>query len=110
MEDFRALMEAHVPKHRRTFDWHDPQHDPEGKYLVDCRINQRARPIFVQALPNDDKVRDSTIALLQFEKWESRFARWRFSRTRRKLTARSSVASAMFARNNSPVSPATKIA
>jgi len=69
MEDFRALMEAHVPKHRRTFDWHDPQHDPEGKYLVDCRINQRARPIFVQALPNDDKVRDSTIALLQFEKW-----------------------------------------
>jgi hypothetical protein len=23
----------------------------------------------VQALPNDDKVRDSTIALLQFEKW-----------------------------------------
>jgi hypothetical protein len=69
MEDFREFMEAHVPESRRTFDWHDPQHDPEGKYLVDCRINQRTRSVFVQALPNDDKVRDSTIALLQFEKW-----------------------------------------
>ena len=27
------------------------------------------RPVFVEALPNDDKVRDSTIALLQFERW-----------------------------------------
>jgi hypothetical protein len=69
MEDFREFIEAHVPENRRTFDWHDPQHDPEGKYLVDCQINQSARPVFVQALPNDDKVRDSTIALLQFEKW-----------------------------------------
>ena len=69
MEDFREFMQAHVPENRRTFDWHDPHHDPEGKYLVDCRINQRARPVFVQALPNDDKVRDTTIAWLQFEKW-----------------------------------------
>ena len=69
MEDFRAFMEAHVPVDRRSFDWHDADHDPDGKYIVDCRINQRARPVFVQALPNDDKVRDSTIVLLQFEKW-----------------------------------------
>lgn len=73
MEDFRAFMETHVPADRRAFDWHDPQHDPEGKYVVDCRINQRARPVFVQALPNDDKVRDSTIALLQFERWRLSF-------------------------------------
>ena len=69
MDDFRAFIEAHVPADRRAFDWHDADHDPDGKYIVDCRINQRARPVFVQALPNDDKVRDSTIALLQFEKW-----------------------------------------
>lgn len=73
MEDFREFIKAHVPESRRTFDWHDAQHDPEGKYLVDCRINQRTRPVFVQALPNDDKVRDSTIALLQFEKWTISF-------------------------------------
>jgi len=69
MEDFRAFMESHVPEHRRTFDWHDPNRDPEGKYIVDCRINGMLRPVFVQALLNDDKVRDSTIALLQFERW-----------------------------------------
>lgn len=73
MEDFREFMKAHVPESRRAFDWHDAQHDPDGKYMVDCRINGRARPVFVQALPNDDKVRDSTIALLQFEKWRVSF-------------------------------------
>jgi hypothetical protein len=73
MEDFRAFMESHVPESRRVFDWHDAEHDPEGKYIVDCRINGRPRPVFVQALPNDDKVRDTTIALLQYERWGLRF-------------------------------------
>jgi len=73
LEDFRAFMEAHVPAERRTFDWRDPQHDPEGKYLVDCRVNGMARPLFVYALPGDDKVRDATIGLLQFERWRLRF-------------------------------------
>jgi len=73
MEDFRAFMEETVPESRRDFDWHDPLHDPDGKYLIDCRINSMPRPVFVQALPNDDKTRDATITLLQFEKWESAF-------------------------------------
>jgi hypothetical protein len=73
MEDFRAFMEETVPEGRRDFDWHDPLHDPDGKYLIDCRINSMPRPVFVQALPNDDKTRDATITLLQFEKWESTF-------------------------------------
>jgi hypothetical protein len=69
MEDFRSFMEETVPETRREFDWFDPKHDPEGKYLIDCRINKMPRPLFVQALPNDDKTRDATITLLQFEKW-----------------------------------------
>jgi hypothetical protein len=73
MEDFRAFMEETVPESRRDFEWHDPLHDPDGKYLIDCRINSMPRPVFVQALPNDDKTRDATITLLQFEKWESTF-------------------------------------
>jgi hypothetical protein len=32
-------------------------------------INGMQRPLFVFALPNDDRARDTTIALLQFEKW-----------------------------------------
>ncbi|MBN1903347.1 DUF1828 domain-containing protein [Candidatus Sumerlaeota bacterium] len=69
MDDFRALMEESVPKDRRTFDWNDPILDPKSMYTVDCRVNGMAHPLFVFALPNDDRVRDTTIALLQFEKW-----------------------------------------
>jgi hypothetical protein len=63
-------MEATVPESRRAFDWHELQHDPEGKYLVDCRVNSMAKPLMVFALPSDDKVRDATISLLQFERWK----------------------------------------
>lgn len=69
MEDFRAFMEEHVPADRRSFDWNDAKHDPEGKYIVDCRVNGMTRPLLVYALPGDDKVRDATIGLLQFERW-----------------------------------------
>jgi len=69
MEDFKGFMEESIPENRREFDWFDPRHDPEGKYLIDCRINKMPRPLFIQALPNDDKTRDATITLLQFEKW-----------------------------------------
>ena len=69
LEDFQALMNENVPEERRIFDWHDSTHDPQGMYTVDCRINGMPRPLFVHALPGDDKTRDATIALLQFEKW-----------------------------------------
>lgn len=69
MEDFCALMSETVPEERRAFDWHDPTHDPHGMYTVDCRVNGMPRPLFVHALPSDDRTRDATIALLQFEKW-----------------------------------------
>jgi hypothetical protein len=69
MEDFESLISETVPEERRAFDWHDPQHDPQGIYSVDCRINGMSRPLFVHALPSDGKTRDATIALLQYEKW-----------------------------------------
>ena len=69
MDDFRTFMEQQVPDNRRSFDWHDPKHDPEGMYSVDCRVNGMPRPLFIYALPGDDKVRDATIGLLQFERW-----------------------------------------
>jgi len=69
MDDFRAFISERVPKDRRTFDWHDFQHDPQGIYSVNCRINHLTRPLMVFALPNDDHTRDATIAVLQFEKW-----------------------------------------
>lgn len=69
MEDLRAFLEERIPENRRKFNWHDPQHDPEGKYVVDCRVNGLTRPVFIYGLPADDKVRDATIGLLQFERW-----------------------------------------
>ncbi|MGE0469539.1 MAG: DUF1828 domain-containing protein [Nitrospira sp.] len=73
MEDFRTFMEERVPESRRRFDWYDAGHDPEGKYVVDCKVNGMARPLLVYALPNDDMVRDATIGLLQFERWRLPF-------------------------------------
>lgn len=73
MEDFRSLVSETVPESRRAFEWFDPQHDPQGMYGVDCRINGMARPLYIYALPTDDRTRDATIALLQFEKWGTPF-------------------------------------
>ena len=73
LEDFRELIEHTVPRQRREFDWNDSVHDPEGKYLVDCRVNQAARPLLIYAMPGDDKVRDATIGLLQYERWGLQF-------------------------------------
>jgi len=69
MEDFRTFVEETIPANRREFDWYDPKHDPEGKYIIDCRINGVPRPQYVFAVPNDDKTRDAMITLLQHERW-----------------------------------------
>jgi hypothetical protein len=69
MEDFRAFMEEAVPANQREFDWYDSKHDPEGKYLIDSRVNNMPKPQYVFAVPNDDKTRDAMITLLQHERW-----------------------------------------
>ena len=69
MEDFHVFMENKVSEERRKFNWHDPERDSQGMYSVDCRINSTNRPLFVFALPGDDKTRDATITMLKFEKW-----------------------------------------
>ena len=70
---FRSLLRYTVAEERRSFDWNDPKHDPQGMYMVDCRVDNMDRPLFVHALANDGRTRDATIALLQFEKWGVRF-------------------------------------
>ena len=68
-EDLQALISEAVPEGRRTFKWHDASRDPQANYGVDCRINGMAKPLMVFALGNDERTRDATITLLQFEKW-----------------------------------------
>jgi hypothetical protein len=72
LEDFRRFMAEQLPEENRQFDWHHPDHDPEGKYLVDCRVANGSQ-LFVYALTSDARVRDATISLLQFERWQLDF-------------------------------------
>jgi len=69
MEDFRAFIEEKVPSERRIFNYFDKQHDPDGKYMIDFRINGITRSLFVFGVSNDDKCRDVTISCLQYEKF-----------------------------------------
>ncbi len=73
LADFRTVITESIPQERLTFEWNDAENDPQGKYKVDCHINGMTTPLFVFALPNDDRVRDATISLLQLEKWVQLF-------------------------------------
>ena len=66
LEDFQTFFEIMIAPERRTFGWHDTEHDPDKRYVVDCRINGLARPLFIYALTNDDRVRDATIGIAYF--------------------------------------------
>jgi hypothetical protein len=72
-DDFIALMSEAVPENRRTFDWFNQEHDPIGNYVVDCKINGMAKPLYVFALNGDDRTRDATISIHSFEKWGFQF-------------------------------------
>lgn len=73
MEDFKAFISVKIPQDRRFFNYYDNIHDPQGKYAVDCKINGIKRPLFIFAVPNDDKCQLATINCLQFEKWQIPF-------------------------------------
>ena len=72
-DDFRALLTEVVPKERLIFDWTESDYDPDGKYIIDCRINGSPKPLLIQALASDGATRDATITFLNFEKWDIRF-------------------------------------
>jgi uncharacterized protein DUF1828 len=73
LEDFRAFMRAKVPADRLLFDWTDFENDTKQKYPVDARVNHRRHPLFVFALPNDDRVQLATICIHMFERWKIPF-------------------------------------
>ncbi len=73
IEDFHQLIAETVAETRREFNWYDKQRDPQRMYVVDCRVNGMDRPLHIYALPNDDRTRDATIGILQFERWGQPF-------------------------------------
>ncbi len=73
MEDLRAFLQSKVPQNRLSIDWTDPTRDPKQRYTVDYRVNEIARPLFIYALPSNNRVKDATINLLTFENWGLKF-------------------------------------
>ena len=73
IEDFDSFIKKQAPEDRLFFDWFDKKHDPIGNYAVDCKINGMAKPLYMFAVNSDDRARDATISLLQFEKWGYKF-------------------------------------
>lgn len=73
MEEFRSFISTKIPEENIKFDYHDPIHDPNALYPVDCVIEAKPRRIFLFAILNDDKCRDATISILQFEKFGINF-------------------------------------
>jgi len=73
LEDFRELLESRIPGSRRVFEYTDPDNDPDQYYPVDCRVNGMTRPLFIFGITNNDRCRDATITIHQFEKWGRKF-------------------------------------
>lgn len=73
MEDFTAYLTEKIPENRRVFNYFNKEHDPEGKYIVDCQINGMKNPIFVFAISSDARCKDATINCLKYEKWAIKF-------------------------------------
>lgn len=69
IDEFKEFIIQTVPKQMLTFGYFDKEKDPSGNYLVDCKINSMPIPIFMFALSSDEKTRDATIALHQYERW-----------------------------------------
>lgn len=68
-EAFKTLLLENIESKRLSFDYNVGSFDSEGKYPVDCVVNSLEVPLFIFAINGDDKCRDVTINLLQYEKW-----------------------------------------
>ncbi len=71
LDDFRELIKKTVsPRRMVSYNWHEPQKDPEGLYPVDCKVNGVSRtPLFVFALPSDERVAIAALTLHMFDRW-----------------------------------------
>ena len=69
IDDFKQTMKAELPEGRYTLDYHFEDHDLQKSYPVDCFLNGMDVPLLIFAIQNDDKCRDVTINLHQYEKW-----------------------------------------
>lgn len=66
--DFRELMESLLPPQGRTFNWHDPQRDPDGNYPVDCHYQPNGKAWLMFGVNSTGKCQNATITCQWFER------------------------------------------
>lgn len=69
LEDLMNFLKEHVDNTRLAFNWKDQERDPNGNYMVDCRINGMPRPLLVYGVPSDTKANLAALSLLKFDNW-----------------------------------------
>lgn len=67
-------------------NWHDAEHDVDGRYPADYRIHNGGRPLFLFALTTDNTTRDATISLLKYDSWGLDFVAGGIFEERQKVT------------------------
>jgi uncharacterized protein DUF1828 len=72
-EDVKGFITERFPDTNVLFDHTIEEKDHQGLYPVDCVIKSGKRDIFLFSILNDDKCRDATISMLQFEKYGIEF-------------------------------------
>ncbi|MCD4746283.1 MAG: DUF1828 domain-containing protein [Bacteroidales bacterium] len=73
MDDFRIYIQQIIPPDRLKLDYFDNEHDPKGMYTMDFCINGMEKPVFLFGIPNNDKTKDVTVNILQYERWGLKF-------------------------------------
>ena len=73
MTKVRTLGERIVPPDLRIHKWNEPTFDPESRYPVGWGVKTNDSPLFFFSLQPEDRVKDATIVLHQFEKWRYGF-------------------------------------
>ena len=70
LEDFKHFISERIPKGSYQFDYYETKFDPNKKYIIDCKfiLENKVKPYFIYAIPNESKCKDVTISLHQFEK------------------------------------------
>ena len=71
LEEFKEFLKS-LLGNKIIFDYINREKDAAGMYKVDCYVPAE-RPVFIFGIPTDNKCRDTTITLLTFERWQSKF-------------------------------------
>lgn len=88
LEDISCFLKTIIPSQRAEFGWHDPEHDPDGTYTVDCRVNGSPKPCFVFAVNSNARCNHATITCLMFERWQIGFRSVVLFEDQRKISRR----------------------